>query len=263
LAQKFQPTKTAGRLQRDPRHLYQQVQDLIVADIESGVYGIGEKLPTEDELAAQLGVSRPTVRTAIANVEAIGFVRRVHGGGTFVSERPVVVKIPLDSMESLHPHLVRRMGYTSHLTDLAIDQIVTDEALASRMGREIGTRVTRVARVVEIDETPIAYLVDLVPDDIVTVDEMRSGFQDNVMDYLSVDWYQMTVTAHRAQPPVSDLLRVSTGSILLVFDGDLTADDGQYITVSKGHFVPESVEITTRRPVQHHKHPDRSRPEEK
>ncbi|MDJ0923728.1 MAG: GntR family transcriptional regulator [Acidimicrobiia bacterium] len=255
--------RTVGRLQRDPRPLYQQVQDLIVADIESGVFGIGEKLPTEDELAAELGVSRPTVRTALANVEAIGFVHRVHGGGTFVSKRRAVVRNPLDSIESLHPHLARRMGYTSYLTNLTIDQIVADEALASRMRRETGTPVTRVTRVVEIDETPIAYLVDLVPDDVVSVDVMRSGFRDSVLDYLTsvdieIDWFEMTVSAQRAHLPVSDLLRVSTGSILLVFDGDLTAEDGRYVAASTGHFVPESVEITARRRVKRHKQASQS-----
>jgi GntR family transcriptional regulator len=247
-------TQEPRRLQRDPRPLYERVQALIVADIESGVYEEGGRLPTEDELALQHGISRPTVRTALANIEAIGLVRRVHGGGTFVSNRPVVVENPLDSVQGLHPHLTRRMGYKSCLSDLTIEETAADETLASRLGRDIGTPVTRVSRVVEVEGIPIAYLLDLVPEDIATVDEMRSGFRDNVLDYLADkgsggDWYDMTVTAGRARPPVSDLLRVSAGSTLLLFDGSLVTDTDRFICISRAQFIPDSIKLTARRRV--------------
>ena len=45
--------------------LYQQIADRLRSELAGGVYRIGEQLPTENELAGQLGVSRPTVRQAL------------------------------------------------------------------------------------------------------------------------------------------------------------------------------------------------------
>jgi GntR family transcriptional regulator len=253
--------QATNRLQRDPRPLYQQVQDVLVADIGAGLYESGGRLPTEEELAAQLGVSRPTIRTALANLESSGYIRRVHGGGTFVAEKPTVVENPLDFVESLHPHRARIMGLTSRLTDLSIDRVPADEGLAARMSRPVGTPVARVSRVVEVEEMPIVHFVDLIPEDVVTVEEVRAGFRDNVIDFLAdrgivAGWYEMTVSATRAHPPISTLLRVGNGSILLVFDGDFVTEDGDFLNVSTAHFVPESVKLTARRRVKPHPVPE-------
>jgi DNA-binding LacI/PurR family transcriptional regulator len=48
----------------------------------------GQRLAGEHELAAQLGVSRKTVRAALAELEMAGVVERLVGSGTFVAERP-------------------------------------------------------------------------------------------------------------------------------------------------------------------------------
>ena len=51
----------------------------------------GERLPSEPELARQLGVSRATLREAMRTFEAQGLIRRRQGVGTFVvGQSPVI-----------------------------------------------------------------------------------------------------------------------------------------------------------------------------
>ncbi len=52
--------------------------------ITIGRFKIGDRLPSERELADQMGVSRPSVREAIQQLELMGMVESVHGGGTIV-----------------------------------------------------------------------------------------------------------------------------------------------------------------------------------
>jgi len=52
--------------------------------IAEGIYRPGDKLPTERELAAELGLSRKTVRLALGELERQGFIFRRVGKGTFV-----------------------------------------------------------------------------------------------------------------------------------------------------------------------------------
>jgi DNA-binding FadR family transcriptional regulator len=67
--------------------------DAIAGKIEAAILGgeleIGARLPSEGALAAQLGVSRPIVREALARLRDRGLVRTVTGSGTFV-QRPDV-----------------------------------------------------------------------------------------------------------------------------------------------------------------------------
>jgi GntR family transcriptional repressor for pyruvate dehydrogenase complex len=52
--------------------------------ITSGRLVVGQSLPTEAEMAAQFGVSRPLLREALAELRAEGFVETISGRGTFV-----------------------------------------------------------------------------------------------------------------------------------------------------------------------------------
>ena len=52
--------------------------------IKSGQFGYGDKLPVEKRLAEIFGVSRTTVREALAVLEAEGWVSTKRGGGTYV-----------------------------------------------------------------------------------------------------------------------------------------------------------------------------------
>ena len=58
---------------------YQQVIDTLRSRIEQGEYQVGDRLPAETELAAALGVSRPTLRQALARLESEGLLNREIG----------------------------------------------------------------------------------------------------------------------------------------------------------------------------------------
>ncbi len=68
--------------------LYQQVVHTLKEQIISGRFRSGEALPSEMELAAHLGVSRPVVREALRALQSLGFVdiRRGIRGGAFVGD---------------------------------------------------------------------------------------------------------------------------------------------------------------------------------
>jgi GntR family transcriptional repressor for pyruvate dehydrogenase complex len=67
--------------------LAHSLADRLVTAIAVGAYSPGERLPPERELAERLGVSRVTLRQALAQVAELGLidVRRGRGGGSFVA----------------------------------------------------------------------------------------------------------------------------------------------------------------------------------
>jgi DNA-binding LacI/PurR family transcriptional regulator len=65
--------------------LHVQVTQIIKEKIHSGVWRTGDVIPTEKELCTEFDVARGTVRQALHNLEAEGYLRREQGRGTFVS----------------------------------------------------------------------------------------------------------------------------------------------------------------------------------
>src|SRR5881628_3359840 len=66
--------------------LMDRAMDAIKQHVISNGLQAGDRLPSEPELAASLGVSRNVVRQALSSLEAVGIVRSEHGRGTFVGE---------------------------------------------------------------------------------------------------------------------------------------------------------------------------------
>ncbi len=65
--------------------LYRQIQDRLRARIESNEWRVGERLPTEQQLCDQFGVSRITVVRALNRLADEGLIIKAQGRGTFVS----------------------------------------------------------------------------------------------------------------------------------------------------------------------------------
>ncbi|WP_244850911.1 FadR/GntR family transcriptional regulator [Caballeronia sp. SL2Y3] len=79
------PALAPGALRRS-RNLTEEVVAELSERIRSGTLQPGDKLPTESEIMAQLGVSRTVVRESISRLQAARLVQTRHGIGTFVLE---------------------------------------------------------------------------------------------------------------------------------------------------------------------------------
>lgn len=78
--------------------LRSQVYMQLKTRLMEGVWKVGEKLPSENELCETFGVSRVTVRAAIQQLEILGLVETRHGGGNFVCDFSTI-----NAMDALHP----------------------------------------------------------------------------------------------------------------------------------------------------------------
>ena len=111
-----------------PRHT--QIADRLRADIQSGVYGLGARLPIEAELATLFDTSRPTLRQALATLSAEGLiVRRPRTGSVVVATHvPVVLSHAVTSVNELldYPRDThRKVTTTRHMR--------ADDALAQQL----------------------------------------------------------------------------------------------------------------------------------
>jgi len=66
--------------------LHQKAEQYLRAKIDSGEWKVGDCIPTEMELAEKLGVSRPTIRQALTSLANAGYIVRVKGKGSFITQ---------------------------------------------------------------------------------------------------------------------------------------------------------------------------------
>jgi GntR family transcriptional regulator len=70
-----------------PMPIYHQIEKALERQIEADLWREGDQLPSERELAEQLGVSRMTVRQAVRSLVLAGYCYRARGRGIFVRRR--------------------------------------------------------------------------------------------------------------------------------------------------------------------------------
>jgi len=67
--------------------VYRQLQGLVRENIASGVWKVGQAIPSEQALVQQYGIARMTVRQALDGLIREGLLRRERGRGTFVAQQ--------------------------------------------------------------------------------------------------------------------------------------------------------------------------------
>jgi len=127
-----------------------------------GRHRTGDRLPPEQEVAAMLGISRGTLRTALQRLEDTGEIVRRQGSGTFVGR--VAVPTQLDErLERLEPYssLAKRRGVGLTAKQLRIEQRAVGPEVGELLELDAGTQVTTIFRVLVADGSPAAVMFDV------------------------------------------------------------------------------------------------------
>ena len=143
----------------------------------------GDKLPSEPELAKSLGVSRATLREAMRLFESRGMLRRRQGVGTFVEPQAKVIESGLEVLESIE-RMSRRLGLSVTMGELKVTDVLVGVDIAEKLQVEEGTRVIVISRVILTDGRPVAYLEDYLPPDVLSEEDLNTGFTGSVLDFL-------------------------------------------------------------------------------
>ncbi len=135
-----------------------QVRRLLEEHIETKLHP-GDAIPSERSLVATLGVSRVTVRQAIADLVEVGRLERVHGKGTYVTGPQVDSQLHLTSFS----REMRERGLHPETKVLAATQQAADAQVAERLHIPQGRPVVRVERLRLADGSPMAHEIGFYP----------------------------------------------------------------------------------------------------
>lgn len=219
--------------------------------IENGVLEAGEKLPAEPELAVRLGVSRATLRSAIAELVTDMVLERRRGVGTFVRSATPLLKHGLERLVGTGES-IRQLGMEPGVSDLRVNHEYPPEQIADRLQvRNAGC--VRIQRVRTADGSPVMFCEEWIPEralpDPAVLDDL--GEQDSLYERLGAAGIAVRLATTSIVPfsPDRDLQRKlelppRTPILVLRQLHFAAGDTGDPVLYSENYYNSERIELT-------------------
>ena len=150
---------------RSHKKMAEQVRDAVSDYIREHGLKAGDRIPTEAELCAAFGVSRPSVREALRLLEQEGLVITEHGRGRFVTAvASLNIARPITVFESISTMLAA-LGYVPETRVLSVRTILasTDPQAEAALGLLPGAEILVLERLRQDEEQVLVYSIDVVP----------------------------------------------------------------------------------------------------
>lgn len=209
--------------------LYVQIRRALRQDMLDHILEPGQRLPSEDDLAAKFGVSRMTVRQGISELIEEGLLYRRHGVGTFVA---------YPHLERDHTHLTsfmesaRQEGLDVSVRVLALEVLPAKPRIARQLAIEEGELVIRVKTLRIVDGTPVTLHDAFIPyaliPELLTESLATRHIWDILEDHgLRVKRAIQSLEAREADEDIACLLEMDDGAPVLFKERTVYLDNGK------------------------------------
>lgn len=229
--------------------------------LAGGRYRQGDRLPPEHEVAAMLGVSRGTLRSALQRLEESGEIVRRQGSGTFVGR--VSVPTALDErLERLEPYssLATRRGLKLSSVDLRIERRAVGVEVGEALGLAPIAPALTISRTLVADDAPVAVMFDVVhPSVSLPPEELRAALERGrmVLDELIDHGVPVTFARTRVIPSLlgpreraGRLLGVSRTTAVLELEELIYAGRDEKVAYSRDLFAPGGIDVMVMRSLE-------------
>ncbi|RPE77842.1 MULTISPECIES: GntR family transcriptional regulator [unclassified Frondihabitans] len=240
-----------------PVPYYQQLFEVLERRLSVGLIAKGEKLPSENELGAQFGLARATVRQALQLLESHGLVQRVANRGVFAADGPAergwMIQGPQGFLENAVGHQNRSV--TTEV--LRAGETVLPDLAARSLDVPDGSTGFELIRVRSLDGTPALYSINHSPPAVAPVvaaaADVLSG-NASLSDLLAGAGYvlggaQRTVYAVAPGAEIASILGVSKSAPVLRIRSVSWTSAGErydvYETWVRSDVIPLEINVST------------------
>lgn len=226
-------------LQRKPS-LTDQAKANIKQRIIDGDFA-GDRIPAETELAAELGVSRTTIRDALSRLENEGVVYRRQGSGTFVNEPGLQIKTRLEEIWS-YEAVLEAHGYAPATRILDANTAPAGADLVSVLHLEPDAPVVTVRKLFLEDEEPVILAINQVPAATIAEPYADDDWKLPIFEFLAafgrqqLVYYLSEIVPLVAGDELARTLHVEPGAALLSFDELGYSEDNTPLLRTRSYF---------------------------
>lgn len=188
-----------------PLPLYFQLKEILLENIQSGAWKPGEKIPTEETIQNEYGLSRTTVRQAMQALEQSGQVTRQAGRGTFVR----IAKV----QEGTEPYAQTITEINPSGVDLSFKIISTNwipapQDIATLLQIAPGTNVFCLRRLRLANQCPIGHTISFFVENFyenLDLSRAETGGSMNFIRNVNLDRYTVERIVEAVMPSQEDM----------------------------------------------------------
>lgn len=214
---------------------YIEIKNNIQQDILSHRYQVGEKIPSERELAAQYGVTRVTLQKAMHVLEQEGFIERIHGKGMFVTQviEDHVYMLNNGTGDSILG-FSREFGQQAKISSQLIEHsfITAPQPIAAQLEMQENQHVHFIRRIRLIDGVPVLVEDSWIKSDVIATIPATVLEQGSLYEYIEeytgkkIKFYNSVIEGDVFNQELAALLSISTGLPMLKVSGVTKLEDG-------------------------------------
>ncbi|NMC79111.1 MAG: UTRA domain-containing protein [Chloroflexi bacterium] len=229
--------------------LYIQLASWIEAKITTGEWPPNYRLPGEIELAKQFGVSRGSLRKAIALLIGRNLLVQIHGRGTFVS--PFIFEQTWAGRLTGVSEELLLLGIP-FVTEVLNNQIIpAPQKEAQTLALERGEPVIYLQRLRRVTNGPIVLHESFFPankyGDLLTVDFTKESLMETLerLYGIRLAWASHTIAVIRANARIANLLEINIGSPIFYDEHTVYDSNNNIVELSKGWFRSDRFRLKT------------------
>ncbi|MDR7856797.1 GntR family transcriptional regulator [Tissierella sp.] len=155
----------------------------ILKFIENEELQADEILPSENTFMDILGVSRYTVREALALLEQDKIIYKIKGKGTFINKRPIQIESGLEKLESI-TEIIQSFGYQPGTTWVGVEEGYPTKDMVKKLRLEANDKIITLKRIRTANGKAAAYLVDTIPKKLVNNESLDNIDSESVFSYI-------------------------------------------------------------------------------
>ena len=223
---------------------YFQFHDHINKEIDEEVWQIGQRLPSERDLAETFQVSRMTLRQAITLLVEEGVLERRVGSGTFVASTRVQEKM---RGTTSFTEIMKSQGKTPSSQLISYRRTLPSKQEVEKLGINKTENIIRMERVRYADKLPVVYEVASIPEKFIknfNKEEITSHFFQTLQEHgYKIGKSQQTIYARLAKEKIAHYLGIPRGHAILALTQVSYFEDGTAFEYVKSQYVGERFEF--------------------
>ncbi|HFI0151373.1 TPA: GntR family transcriptional regulator [Streptococcus suis] len=223
---------------------YISIHDQIKEQIDNGIWKIGQRLPSERDLADEYGVSRMTLRQGITLLVEEGVLQRKVGSGTYVASTRVQEKM---RGTTSFTELMQLQGKVPTSKLLSYNKTKPTEKEVEQLGLARGEHIIRMERVRYADNVPVVYEIASIPERLIknvpTEDVANHFFKTLVDNGYRIGTSKQTIFARLADEKVAQYLQIAKNQAILALRQVSYLEDGQAFEYVNSQYVGERFEF--------------------
>jgi len=256
MAERARQSTSRFSVDRDsPLPLHAQVKLALQDQIRRGAWKPGDRVPGDLELCTRLGVSRTTVRQALAELAREAWVVREQGRGTFVAP-PKLAERAFERLSGFFEDMAA-LGHSPVSQVLRQEVRPASEPAAGRLKLKPGTPVVEIERLRFVEDEPVVLTTTYLPRELAPGLESADLTRRSLYEYLETECGlslargQRTIEAVAADARQARLLRVRKGAPLVLLHSVSYLADGRpieyYLALHRGDRSRFEVELVRSR----------------